>query len=101
MIVDTKTNEVLYDGEEWIWVRRSELHSAEEIGGDGRIYCVAWLIQRKNLSRNSNVRCTKRLTMCNEIQEGKYDVCTGRDIIECSEYEAFNYWKPQINYEIY
>src|SRR6187402_3129646 len=95
-IIDTNTKEVLYrapDPEEWVWVRRKP---GEHIG---KGYCVSWLIQRKSIGVQKSVTCKKRVRE-NGTVEGKDEV-TPDNFIECSEYEAFNYWKPQLNYQIY
>lgn len=83
----------ILDPEEWVWVRRprDEKHS--------KGYCMSWFIQRKFIGSSSDAPCKMRVRDNGHIEKDDI-VCPG-NLIECSEYEAFNYWKPQVNYQIY
>lgn len=95
MIVDAKTKEVVYNGEEWVWVRRKQ----DDVSLSSNA-CMSWLIQRKNMNKSQNIPCSKRVRK-NGRDDNRSDVVYSEKLVECSECEAYNYWKPQINYQIY
>jgi hypothetical protein len=86
---------VEHPGDEWIWIRRKSTTSPV---GD-LDYVISWLIQRKHFSSKDSVPCKKRIWKSGKLEEN-CSVIT-KDTLECSEYEAFNYLKPVLNYQIY